>query len=73
MNKEQIDSLQKLSRQEKFEIVQLLWDDIAGEESKLALPEQHRIILEERLKKFESGKTSFKSWDEVKLKYSSSK
>jgi putative addiction module component (TIGR02574 family) len=70
MNKEQIDSLQKLSRQEKFEIVQLLWDDIAGEESKLALPEQHRIILEE---KFESGKTSFKSWDEVKLKYSSSK
>lgn len=33
------------------------------------LPVEHKILLDERLKKIEEGKTSFKDWDSVKRKY----
>jgi len=32
-------------------------------------PIEHRILLEERLKRVEDGKTSFKNWDLIKNKY----
>ena len=33
------------------------------------LPIEHRILLDERLKRIEDGKTSFKNWDLIKNKY----
>jgi hypothetical protein len=33
------------------------------------LPIEHKNLLDERLKKIENGKTSFKNWDLVKKKY----
>jgi hypothetical protein len=33
------------------------------------LPVEHKILLDERLKRVEEGKTTFKSWDLVKSKY----
>ena len=38
-------------------------------ESNPDLPMEHRILLDERLKRVEDGKTSFKSWDLIKKKY----
>jgi len=33
------------------------------------LPIEHRILLDERLKRIKDGKTSFKNWDLIKNKY----
>lgn len=32
-------------------------------------PIEHKILLDERLKRVEEGKTTFKNWDLVKRKY----
>jgi putative addiction module component (TIGR02574 family) len=69
MNKEQLEKLHKLSRQEKFEIVHLLWEDIAREQEDLSNSLDHLNIVNERLEKFSSGKGKLKSWDEIKIKF----
>ena len=69
MEKEQLEKLGKLTRQEKFEIVQFLWDNIAKEQADMLIPVDHQRIINERLEKIRSGNAKFKSWDEIKLKY----
>ncbi len=69
MNKDQLEKLHKLTRQEKFEIVHLLWDDIAREQEDISISEDHQNIVNERLEKLSAGKGKFKPWDEIKLKY----
>jgi len=71
MEKEQIAQLHQLSRQEKFEVVHMLWDDLAKEQEDMTIPPLHRKILNNRLEKIKSGKAKFKSWDEIKMKYRS--
>jgi len=33
------------------------------------MPIEHRILLDERLKRIEDGKTTFKNWELIKNKY----
>ncbi|NLO02616.1 MAG: addiction module protein, partial [Bacteroidales bacterium] len=33
------------------------------------IPEEHKMLLDERLKMVEEGKTSFRDWEMVKKKY----
>lgn len=33
------------------------------------IPIEHKILLDERLKRVEEGKTSYKNWDLIKKKY----
>jgi putative addiction module component (TIGR02574 family) len=69
MEKDQLDKLHKLSRNEKFEMVHMLWDDLAKEQEEMTIPSDHQRIIDERLAKIKTGKANFKSWDELKLKY----
>ena len=69
MEKEQLEKLGKLSRQEKFEIVQLLWDTIAKERNGISFPTEHQRIINERLERIRSGNGKFKSWEEILIKY----
>lgn len=69
MNKDQLEKLHKLTRQEKFEIVHLLWEDVAREQEDMSSSMDHQNIVNERLEKFSSGKDKLKSWDEIKIKY----
>ncbi len=69
MTKDQIDNLHSLSKQEKYEVAQMLWDDIAHEQSEITLPARHKKILDERLEKLNSGKAHFRTWEEIKSKY----
>jgi putative addiction module component (TIGR02574 family) len=69
MEKEQLEKLHKLSTKEKYDLVQMLWDDIAEEQEEMPIPSDHQKILDERLSKIIAGKGNFKSWDEIKLKY----
>lgn len=69
MEKQQIESLQNLTWAEKFDLIQILWSDIAGEKEKLAIPESHKAILNERLERIAGGKARFSNWNEIKSKY----
>jgi putative addiction module component (TIGR02574 family) len=71
MEQKQIEKLHNLSRKEKFEIVQFLWDDIAKEQEELAIPYDHQKIINERIERIKTGKSTFKTWDEIKTKYMS--
>lgn len=48
-----------------FDYVEIL--DV--EEDNAVLPIEHKVLLDERLKRIENDKTSFKNWDLVKRKY----
>lgn len=69
MEIQEIKQLHKLSRDEKFEIIQMLWDDLIKNPESIPVPEEHLVILRERIKRIESGVAKFKSWDEIKAKY----
>jgi hypothetical protein len=38
-------------------------------EDNLDTPFEHKILLDERLKRVEEGKTTYKNWDLIKKKY----
>jgi len=63
--------LQNLSRLEKIEMAQMLWDDVAKEQSYYELPNEHKQLLDIRLEKLKEGNCKLKTWEEIKQKYSS--
>ncbi|MBE0637077.1 MAG: addiction module protein [Bacteroidales bacterium] len=69
MEKQQIESLQKLTWAEKFDLIQLLWTDIASENERLDIPEDHKKILRQRLDRIDRGDAKFKRWEEIRSKY----
>ena len=69
MTKSQISDLHKLSIKDKIKVIQSLWDDIAVEQSFDTLPVEHKRILEERIKKINSGEANFKPWSEIQNKF----
>ena len=71
MTELQMAELHKLSVKDKIKVVQVLWDDIAEGQSIDTLSAEHKRILEERLKKIDSGKADFKPWTEIQAKFNS--
>lgn len=69
MEKKELKKLQQLSKEEKIEVAQMLWDDIARNQNQVEIPEEHKRILDHRLNKIKQGKGNFKSWDEISKKY----
>ena len=57
---------QNLSASEKIFLAEELWDSALNEESSVSLSEEHRKILEERLKAYELNPNAGSSWDVVK-------
>jgi hypothetical protein len=49
----------------KFDYIEIV--DVKEDSSDL--PIEHKMLLDERMKRVEEGKTSFKNWDLVKRKY----
>ncbi|MEO8148806.1 MAG: addiction module protein [Bacteroidia bacterium] len=64
-----INDLKKLTKEEKIEFVQLLWSDIAQESTNETISIEHEKLLDETLKRIDSGEVSFKMWNEVREKY----
>ena len=63
--KDQKDMATFLNLIRKFDYVEVI--DI--KENSSDIPIEHQILLDERLKRVEEGKTTFKNWDLVKRKY----
>lgn len=58
--------IKKMSRIERLQAMEALWDSLIDEESEIESPEWHREILEERKRKIETGKAEFISLEELR-------
>jgi putative addiction module component (TIGR02574 family) len=51
--------IKKMTRIERLQAMEALWDSLIDEESEIESPEWHRDVLEERKRKIETGKAEF--------------
>jgi putative addiction module component (TIGR02574 family) len=51
--------------EEKIDYVQLLWDCITVDESKIPVPDWHRELLNERLADYRANPNEGRPWEEV--------
>lgn len=58
--------IKKMSRIERLQAMEALWDSLIDEESEIKSPEWHRDILEERKRKIENGKAEFISLEKLR-------
>ena len=65
-----ITEIKSMSRVEKLQMMELLWDELCHEEEEPESPVWHESVLAERQKKIQSGKATFLSVEEVKGRFS---
>ena len=58
--------IHKMSRIERLQAMEALWDSLVHEESEIESPEWHRDVLEERKRKIETGKAEFISLEKLR-------
>ncbi len=58
--------IKKMSRIERLQTMESLWDSLIDEESEIESPEWHEDILEERKRKIENGKAEFISLEKLR-------
>ncbi|MEW6620379.1 MAG: addiction module protein [bacterium] len=63
-----IPEITKLSTPEKILFVENLWDSIASDESVVPIPQSHIEELDKRFKRYESGRGTLLSLDELQAK-----
>ncbi len=69
ITEEHIKEIKALSNEQKLDLMSMLWKDVYEEQNDMPVSDNHKRILNERMAKYESGKASFKSWEEIKAKY----
>lgn len=57
--------IKKMSRIERIQAMELLWDSLMNEASEVESPGWHRDVLEERKRKIQSGKAEFISFEKL--------
>lgn len=65
MNTE-FESLFKLSRAERLQLVEDLWDSLVQEEAELSVSEEKRAELRRRKERFLQDPSSGRTWEQVK-------
>ncbi|MDR3569423.1 MAG: addiction module protein [Syntrophobacteraceae bacterium] len=58
--------IKKMSRIERLQAIEALWNSLLDEEAEVVSPEWHRDILEERKRKIESGQAEFISLERLR-------
>ena len=58
--------IKNMSRIERLQAMEALWDSLIDEESEIESPEWHRDVLEERKREREAGKAEFISLEELR-------
>ena len=58
--------LKDMTRQEKLEAMEALWDDLARASEPVESPDWHGENLEERRQKVAGGKAHFSDWETAK-------
>lgn len=62
----EIKDILKLSIDERIHLVQTIWDSIATDTEVSDISEEHKKILDERIKAHKSNPDDIVSWEEVK-------
>lgn len=68
MRVKDLPEISKLSTPEKILLVEDLWDNISADEASIPVPESHRTVLDERLKRYQSAPVALLSLDDLKAK-----
>ncbi|MBI5968664.1 MAG: addiction module protein [Deltaproteobacteria bacterium] len=58
--------IKKMTRVERLQAMEALWDSLIEEASEIESPEWHRDVLEERKKKIETGEAEFISLEKLR-------
>jgi hypothetical protein len=58
--------IKKMSRIERLQAMEALWDSLLAEEGEIESPEWHRGILEEGKRKIETGEAEFISLERLR-------
>ena len=58
--------IKKMSKIERLQAMEALWDSLIDDESEVESPEWHRDVLEERKRKLETGKAEFISLEKLR-------
>lgn len=62
----EIETVLKMPRSEKLQIMETLWEDLSQSEAKLESPDWHRQVLEKTGQRVNSGDESVMDWTEAK-------
>ena len=58
--------LERLSLDERLQLMEVLWNSIASAVDEMEIPESHKVELERRIAAHEADSTAGSSWEEVK-------
>jgi len=61
-----ITEISNLPLREKFQIMELLWDDMRSSVESAGTPEEHKALLDSRRKRVTDGDVPLMDWDRVK-------
>ncbi len=61
-----ITEITDLPLREKFQIMELLWDDMRSSVDSAGTPEEHKELLDSRRRRVADGEVSLMDWDRVK-------
>jgi hypothetical protein len=59
--------IKKMSRIERLQAMEALWESLVDDESEFESPEWHRDILEARKRKIETGEAEFISLEKLRM------
>jgi putative addiction module component (TIGR02574 family) len=60
------EEIKRLPTEEKFLIMEALWDDLRDHFEHAEIPESHKELLRSRRQRVETGESKLLDWDEVK-------
>ena len=61
-----IDVIRQLSPKEKLQLIGVLWDETQDQE--ISIPEEHKQIVRQRLKRMEEHPESCLTWEDIERK-----
>mgnify|MGYP002348555929 FL=1 len=69
--KQLVDIVKQLSPSEKQQLSEVLWTEQNIDD--IEIPEEHKQIVRERIKKYEKNQDSYLSWDDIERKIAARK
>ena len=61
-----IADVKKLSLREKFQLMEILREDLRGAVDEMEIPQSHKDLLDSRRDRVSTGKAALRNWDDVK-------
>jgi hypothetical protein len=69
--KQVVDIVKQLSPIEKQQLSEVLWTEQSVDD--IVIPEEHKQIVRQRIKKYENKPNSYLSWDDIERKMAARK